>query len=90
VTAIGTPLRAARAATLRWVRRRREAERAAQVKAGALIRHYGPDDAPLVARELKREARHRRQAADWRRVARAIARMTGERPDGDTTDSEVE
>ncbi len=83
--AIGTRLRAARAAIQNWLLGRREAELAAQVRAEAFIRRYGPEDAYLAARQLKRKARSRREAAHWRRVARAVARMTQKPPDGDTT-----
>ncbi len=62
---------------LRWLRRRQEARRLAQAEAESLLRHYGPDDARLVARERARKARDRRRAAHWRRVARAVARITG-------------
>jgi len=84
LTAIKIPLRAAHAGILRWLQHRRDAERAIQAKAEALIQHYGPEDARLAARELKRKARSRRTAAHWRRVARAVARIARERMDGDT------
>ncbi len=62
---------------LQWLRHRQEARRLAQVEAESILRHCGPDDARLVARERARKARDRRRAAHWRWVARAVARITG-------------
>ena len=61
---------------LRWLHRRQEARRLVQADAEALIRDYGPDEAYLAARGLARQALDRRRAAHWRRVGRAVARMT--------------
>jgi hypothetical protein len=83
MTAIRTRLVAAHAAVLRWLQRRRNAERAAQAKAKVLIRNFGPEDAYRAARQLRRDAESRRAGDHWRRVARAIARMTRNLPDGD-------
>jgi hypothetical protein len=62
---------------LGWLKRRRETRRLVQVAAESLLRDYGADDARLVARVRARNARDRQRAAHWRRVARAVARMTG-------------
>lgn len=60
-----------------WLRRRQEARRLAEEGAELLICDYGPEDAYQVAQALKRKAQDCWSAAHWRRVARAIVRMTG-------------
>ncbi len=60
-----------------WLRRRRDARRLVQKHAEALISDYGPEDARSMARARMRNAPDRRTAAHWRRVTRAIVRMTG-------------
>lgn len=83
MTATRAQLLSARAAVLLWLQRRREAQSAARAKANAMIRDFGPDDAYRAARQWKRNARSRRAAAHWRRVARAVGRMARKIPHGD-------
>ena len=75
---------------LRWLRRRREAERLAQADAEALIRDHG-GRAYVEARWRQRDAIlpdgtacAGRTRAHWRRVAQIVARMTGKRGGLDT------
>ena len=84
MSAIATRFLALRAAILLRLRRRREAQRAAEARAKDMIRAFGPEDAHRVIRQYKRKARSRRAAIFWRRVARAAARMARDLPDDET------
>jgi hypothetical protein len=68
----------------RWFQRRQRAERLAEVEAEVLIRDHG-DGAYSEARRCEREASDIDTAAEWRRVALAIARKTGKRIGLDTS-----
>lgn len=74
----------------KWLGRGQNAERAAHANAEALIRRVGPDDAHLLVREMKRKAQSRGEAAHWRRVARAVARIKREQTDDDPTATMVD
>ena len=75
---------------LRWLRRRREAERLAQADAEAFIRDHG-GRAYAEARWRQRDVvlpdgttHAGRTPEHWRRVAHIVARMTGKRIGLDT------
>ena len=76
---------------LSWLRRRRQAERLAQVDAEALIRDHGAG-AYSEARQRERDVilpdgttHAGRTPAHWRRVALIVARLTGKRVGLDTS-----
>ena len=76
---------------LRWIRRRQDARRLAQLDAEALIRDHGAE-AYREARERERDVilteggttYAGRTPAHWRRVALIVARRTGKRVGLDT------
>jgi len=72
-----------------WFRKRREAEQRATERAERLIRDLG-DGAYREARRGEREALDDNSAAHWRRVALAVARMTGKRVGLDTATRMIE
>jgi hypothetical protein len=68
---------------LSWLRRRRERVEQIEAKARALIGAFGVD-ACSVARQRKLQAENAQAAREWRRIARAIAHITGTRVGLDT------